>query len=88
MIVKLFAVYDDCSRVYDGPVPAQTEELAMRNFKDMLMNPNSVISKHPENFSLWIVGNWDDSTGEVIPLELGKKRICHALDLTGDELNA
>lgn len=66
MIVKLFAVKDNASGVYDGPVPAQTEGIAMRNFTDMCNNPDTAIAKHPEDFSLWCVGTWNDATGEII----------------------
>jgi hypothetical protein len=85
MIVKLFAVLDTASGVYDGPVPAQTETLANRNFQDMIQNPKSPMNKHPEDFSLWLVGTWNDATGEIVPPEHGKVKICSAVDLiTGD----
>ena len=35
MIVKLYAVLDSASGVYDGPVPAHTDLIAMRNFTDV-----------------------------------------------------
>lgn len=66
MIVNLYAVFDVASGVYDGPVAAQTDAVAIRNFSGMTSNPESPIGKNPEDFSLVRVGRWDDSKGEVI----------------------
>lgn len=61
MKVKLFAVLDSCSGVYDGPVPAHNEAVALRNFVKIAKKPGSPIHDHPEHFSLWRVGEWNDS---------------------------
>ena len=53
MKVKLFAVLDSASGVYDGPVPANTKEVAVRNFVNMINSGETVVSKNPECFSLW-----------------------------------
>lgn len=69
MIVKLYAVHDTASGVYDGPVPSGADGVAMRNFTNMARDPNTPIGKNPECFSLWRVGTWNDATGEVVPGE-------------------
>ena len=79
MIVKLYAVLDSASGVYDGPVPAHTDLIAMRNFTDVAKNPDSAVGKHPSDFSLWNVGTWNDATGEV--LCDGKVCLAYAVDL-------
>lgn len=79
MKVKLFAVLDSASGIYDGPVPAQTKEVALRNFTHMARNDDSPIGKNPECFSLWQVGEWNDGTGEVVPE--AKFVIANAIDL-------
>jgi hypothetical protein len=77
--VKLFAVLDSASGVYDGPVPAQTEGVALRNFENMAKSEQTPIGKNPEYFSLWIVGEWNDATGEVISED--KRVLANAIDL-------
>ena len=79
MKVNLYAVLDKASLVYDGPVPAQTDAVALRNFTNMALQDNNAIGKNPECFSLWRVGSWDDSVGEVIP-EI-KECLAHAVDM-------
>lgn len=69
MIVKMYAVLDSASGIYDGPVPAHTDGVAMRNFTNLAENPDSKIGMNPEHFSLWYVGSWNDATGNVIPAE-------------------
>jgi len=79
MKVKLYAVLDSASGVYDGPVPAQADGVAMRNFLNVAKNPDSPIGKNPEHFSIWRVGEYNDATGEVTPET--KECLGHALDL-------
>ena len=79
MIVKLYAVLDSASGVYDGPVPAQADGVAVRNFTNLALDRNSPIGKNPEHFSLWRVGAWDDAKGEVVP-EV-KECLGYAVDL-------
>ena len=81
MKVNLYAVYDSGSCVYDGPVPAQTDAVAMRNFANLAGDLNTSIGKNPEYFSLWCVGTWDDASGSVEHIE--KKVLCHAQDVIG-----
>lgn len=79
MKVNLYAVLDTASRVYDGPVPAQTDEVAIRNFSNMAMNADSPIGRNPEHFMLFKVGAWDDSRGEVEADVI--ECICKAIDV-------
>ena len=65
MKVGLYAVLDNASAVYDGCVPAQNDAVALRNFTNMVKNDDSPIGRNPECYSLWRVGSWDDSKGEV-----------------------
>jgi hypothetical protein len=85
MKVKLYAVLDSASAVYDGPVPCKTDSLALRNFVNMGKNPDSAIFKNPECFSLWRVGEYDDAKGEVTSVT--KECLGYAVDL-GDVDNA
>ena len=61
MKVKLYAVYDKASGVYDGPVPCNADGVALRNFTNMAKNPDTPVGRNPECFSIWRVGQWDDA---------------------------
>ena len=79
MKVKLYAVLDSASGVYDGPVPAQADGVAVRNFTNMALDANTAVGKNPEYFSLWRVGEWNDAEGAIVP-EL-KECLGYAVDL-------
>ena len=79
MKVGCYAVLDSCSGVYDGPVPAQNDKVAMRNFIQMAQNSDSPIGRSPSDFSLWRVGGWNDAEGEIIPET--KKCLAYAVDI-------
>ena len=81
MKVKLYAVLDKASGVYDGPIPCNADGVAMRNFRNTAMDANSTIGKNPSDFSLWRVGEWNDATGEIVP-EI-KECMAYAVDIIG-----
>lgn len=65
MKVNLYAVFDTASGVYDGPIPGQSDGTVIRGFTDQAQNPETPIGKHPECYTLFKVGVWNDGTGEV-----------------------
>jgi hypothetical protein len=68
MKVTLYAVFDRCSGVYDGPIPGRADAEMIRNFSHMAVKEDSKISQSPEDFTLFKVGSWNDGTGEVEPM--------------------
>ena len=64
MKVNLYAIFDTASKVYDGPFPALTDEVAIRDFTNISMNKESKVGRNPEHFLLYRVGTWDDAVGE------------------------
>jgi len=41
---------------------------ALRVWEDQVNNPDSIIGKHPADFRLVQVGEFDDATGELTPM--------------------
>lgn len=53
---------------FQGVSTFRAQGEALRNFLDMLNDPNSGTPyKHPDDFDLYVVGHFDDETGELIP---------------------
>lgn len=70
MIIKLFAVFDSKAALFGQPFSDQQEGSAIRNFSDAVndsSNPNNLWNKHPEDFSLFQIGEFDNNSGELIP---------------------
>ena len=73
MKISLYAVFDRCSGVYDGPIPGRADAEMVRNFSHMCGKPDSKLSESPEDYTLFKVGTWNDGTGELedlVPVKL------------------
>ena len=66
MKVTLFAVYDSASGVYDGPFPGKAEGHVIRSFSDQCLNADGPMGAHPEDFTLFKIGTWNDGTAELV----------------------
>jgi len=67
--MKLFlvAIYDSASGVYDAPNQVRSEREAARRFIDMCENSDTPFAKHPEDFTVFRIGIYDDNTGLIEP---------------------
>lgn len=60
-----FSVYDEKAQAYNLPFFYPQVGLAYRAFTDMVKNESSVIYRHPEDFSLYHIGSFDDICGKM-----------------------
>lgn len=65
MKLIICSVYDGAAEAYMRPWVAQTPGQATRTFADEIRNPESVMNKHPEDFSLWQLGVFFDHDGSI-----------------------
>jgi hypothetical protein len=67
----LYSTYDRASERFGPPFLAPHSGVAIRGFTDAVTNPerNSDISNHPDDFDLFHVGDFDSSTGIIVPLD-------------------
>lgn len=80
MIVKLYAVVDKVSGVFDGPHKAINEGQFLRGFQDQINNPDSPIARHPEDFYVVELGSFNDANGDIVGLDQGATRIATGTD--------
>ena len=77
MILQVFTIYDSKVEVYMKPFYALTKREAIRMFADGIKDTkeSSMIAKHPEDYTLFHIGDFDDSTAQfsslVTPHSLG-----------------
>ena len=67
MINKLFAIHDQKARAYLAPFTFSKEGQALRLFTDSIQNPEHQFSRHPEDYTLFLLGEFDDETGKIKP---------------------
>lgn len=68
MQVKVYAIRDAKTEAWLQPMFFVNTAQALRQFGDSLQDENT-FSKHPEDFSLWQLGEYDDTTGKLSPLD-------------------
>lgn len=63
--MKIFTVLDVKANAFANPFYAQNVGVAIRMLTDTAKNPESMIAMHPGDYQLWLIGEWDDHTGEI-----------------------
>lgn len=61
---EIYSVKDELSNTYLGMVTFMSEPEAVRQFKSQV-NATQVWKDNPADFSLYRLGTFDDSTGEI-----------------------
>lgn len=69
MIYQVFSVKDSKAAAFALPFFLPRVELAIRSFKDAVSDPGHDMHKHPEDYTLWILGEYDDQKGALQPVE-------------------
>ena len=69
MKIKMFTVFDSKVGAYLQPFFMQSTGAAMRAFEDSCNDPQMQFNKHPADFTLFEIGEYDDSDASVILLE-------------------
>jgi hypothetical protein len=60
---KVYSVFDIKAAVYHRPMFLDTHGLAIRSFEDACRAEGSPLAQHPEDYSLWYIGDFDEATG-------------------------
>lgn len=63
----VYSVFDRASKIYDRPWIARSELEAQRAFTDEANRDGTPLNNHPDDYTLFLVGYWDDNTGELVP---------------------
>jgi len=62
-MLKVFSIYDIKAETYMEPVSARAIGEGIRNFEDALTDNRSSLSKHPDDFILYELGEFNEDTG-------------------------
>lgn len=65
MIYRIYSVRDLKAAAYAPPFFLGRDEVALRTFRDALRDPTHPMTKHPEDYVLYFLGEFDDETGAV-----------------------
>lgn len=68
MRTQCFGVFDKKGGVYATPFFCIREGAAIRSFQDIANNPETTVYRHPEDYELFHLGDFDDESGEFSPV--------------------
>lgn len=75
MVLKCFSVYDTKVQAYARPFFMQTTGAAIRSWIDICNDDKAEFTKHPEDYTLFEIGEFDDANGQLsklsTPVSLG-----------------
>ena len=90
----MYAIYDKAVKDYMRPFFFRADGEAIRAFIDDVNSPDSVMNKHPEDYTLFRVGRWYSFDGTLVPEEPVRLARAHEMievntvrsDFTGREI--
>lgn len=82
--MKIYAVYDEKAEMFGTPQFFKSDGMALRTLQDMVTQNESIIANHPEDFSLYRLGDYDDNQGLLFPVER-PVLVVRAITLVGDK---
>lgn len=67
MIKNIYSMYDTAVKAYMQPIFADATGGLIRELTDLLKNQDHAFTKHPEDYTLFQIGTYDEKTAEIIP---------------------
>jgi hypothetical protein len=80
MNFNIFSIYDQKAKAYLPPFILPNEAMAVRTFSDCVNSKEHQFGAHPEDYTLFNIGDFDDSQGSI------KQKTPHLVVATGLEL--
>lgn len=68
MKMRLFAIWDSKAEVYSQVMSSPSSGSMIRSFADTVNDGKSDFSRHPADYTLFCVGEYDDQVGVVTPI--------------------
>lgn len=65
MQTKIFSVFDSKAKAFMAPFTMGTVGMALRSFEEVANNRDHLIGKHPDDFSLYEIGTFDDEFAQI-----------------------
>jgi len=76
--VFAYCILDTKAEIYNQPHFLINDAVAIRQFQVVITDPTSILSKYPEDFRLYRVGEFDMSNGKI-KSEQAPVEIAHGL---------
>lgn len=77
MILKAYTIHDSKALQYHSPWFAVSDGAACRIVADLANDLQTMIGRHPRDYTLWLCGTYDDSSGLFTPVQ----PLVHVMDV-------
>lgn len=68
-MLAIYSIHDKKMESFNRPFFMPADGAAIRAFQDEVNNKDSELSKHPEDYSLWAIGIFEEDIGAITALE-------------------
>lgn len=82
MKLKVYSIFDVKAGTYGTPFFSVNDAIARRSFEDLAKDSNSTVSRHPEDYSLYQIGEFDGISAMMVGVS-APVYISKAVDFTG-----
>lgn len=81
--MKLYTILDKIAQAYKTPFNALNDGMAIRMFAQVVNdnNPDNAINKNPQDFILYVTGEFDEQTGITMGNDTGPIQILHGSEV-------
>ena len=80
MIHKQFSIYDSGAQAYLPPFILPRDEMAQRTFGDACNSESHQFGAHPEDYTLFRLGTWDDESAIFTPEPNGPQTLGNGVE--------
>lgn len=67
MRLNVYTIFDTASGAYMRPFFVNSDGQALRMFGDIASDAEHEVGRHPEDYSLYRIGTYDDNKGQLVP---------------------
>lgn len=79
MKLQIFSIYDEKAAVFSPPHCMAHRGQILRAFSDLVQDPQTSINKHPGDYKLYALGEYDDCSGKLTSFD-SPEFLAHATD--------
>lgn len=69
MTLNVYCIMDIKADGYGTPFFMLRDGMALRAFTDLVNDRNTTVSRHPDDYKLVCIGEYDDVSGRLMPLD-------------------
>lgn len=84
MKLSIYALHDSKAEAYTQPFYAINDSVAMRNVSSSINQPGNDVHLYPSDFTLYRIGEFDDTNAHIIPSDL--VRLCNCSELINTKI--